>query len=104
MCGYTIYSISVQTDNALARGGGEVGQSLMIARKYLYLIALAKEKHFGRAASACHVSTSTLSASIRDLETDLGVAVVERGQHFTALTPEGLRVLDYAQRMAASSE
>src|SRR5579859_1365508 len=77
---------------------------LMIARKYLYLIALAKEKHFGRAAAACHVSTSTLSAAIRDLEAELGVAVVERGQHFTALTPEGLCVLDYAQRMASSAE
>jgi DNA-binding transcriptional LysR family regulator len=76
----------------------------MIARKYLYLIALAKEKHFGRAAAACHVSTSTLSAAIRDLEAELGVAVVERGQHFTGLTPEGQRVLDYAQRMAASAE
>jgi len=76
----------------------------MISRKYHYLIALAKEKHFGRAAAACHVSTSTLSAAIRDLEADLGVAVVERGQHFTALTPEGQRVLDYAQRMAASAE
>src|SRR5579859_1813610 len=76
----------------------------MIARKYLYLIALAKEKHFGRAATACHVSTSTLSAAIRDLEAELGIAVVERGQHFTGLTPEGLRVLDYAQRAAASAE
>lgn len=76
----------------------------MIARKYLYLIALAKEKHFGRAAASCHVSTSTLSAAIRDLETELGVAVVERGQHFTALTPEGQRVLDYAQRMASQAE
>jgi len=76
----------------------------MISRKYLYLIALAKEKHFGRAAASCHVSTSTLSAAIRDLEAELGVAVVERGQHFTALTPEGLCVLDYAQRMASSAE
>ncbi len=78
--------------------------SPMIARKYLYLIALAKEKHFGRAAAACHVSTSTLSAAIRDLEAELGVAVVERGQHFTGLTPEGQRVLDYAQRVAAQAE
>ena len=101
---YTIYSVSVQIHNALAQHKGEVGQSLMIARKYLYLIALAKEKHFGRAAASCHVSTSTLSAAIRDLETELGIAVVERGQHFTALTPEGQRVLDYAQRMAAQSE
>ena len=50
----------------------------MIARKYLYLIALAREKHFGRAAAACHISPSTLSAAIRDLETEIGVAVVER--------------------------
>ena len=76
----------------------------MIARKYLYLIALAKEKHFGRAAASCHVSTSTLSAAIRDLEAEVGVAVVERGQHFTGLTPEGTRVLEYAQRMAAVAE
>jgi DNA-binding transcriptional LysR family regulator len=76
----------------------------MIARKYLYLIALSREKHFGRAAAACHVSPSTLSAAIRDLETELGVAVVERGHQFTGLTPEGRRVVEYAQRVAASAE
>ncbi len=76
----------------------------MISRKYLYLIALAREKHFGRAAAACHVSPSTLSAAIRDLETELGVAVVERGNQFGGLTPEGRSVVEYAQRMAASAE
>ena len=76
----------------------------MISRKYLYLIALAREKHFGRAAAACHVSPSTLSAAIRDLETELGVAVVERGKQFSGLTPEGRSVVEYAQRMAASAE
>jgi len=76
----------------------------MIARKYLYLIALAKEKHFGRAAAACHVSVSTLSAAIRDLEGELGVAVVERGPHAITLTPEGIRVLDYARRVADIAE
>jgi DNA-binding transcriptional LysR family regulator len=76
----------------------------MIARKYLYLIALAKEKHFGRAAAACHVSISTLSAAIRDLEEELGVAVVERGQHAATLSPEGLRVLDHARRAADIAE
>jgi DNA-binding transcriptional LysR family regulator len=73
----------------------------MIARKYLYLIALAREKHFGRAAAACHISPSTLSAAIRDLETEIGVAVVERGKQFAGLTPEGRCVVDYAQRLAA---
>ena len=77
---------------------------MMIARKYLYLIALAREKHFGRAALACHVSPSTLSAAIRDLETELGVAVVERGKQFTGLTPEGQCVVDYAHRMVAGVE
>ena len=76
----------------------------MIARKYLYLIALAREKHFGRAAAACHVSPSTLSAAIRDIETELGVAVVERGQQFAGLTPEGQCVVDCAQTMSASAE
>jgi DNA-binding transcriptional LysR family regulator len=73
----------------------------MITRKYLYLIALAREKHFGRAAAACHVSPSTLSAAIRDIEETLGVSVVERGQQFTGLTPEGEIVVEYAQRVAA---
>lgn len=77
---------------------------MMIARKYLYLIALAREKHFGRAAVACHISPSTLSAAISDLEAELGVALVERGKQFTRLTPEGQCVVDYAHRMAAGEE
>jgi DNA-binding transcriptional LysR family regulator len=77
---------------------------MMIARKYLYLIALAREKHFGRAALACHISPSTLSAAISDLEAELGVAVVERGKQFTGLTPEGQCVVDHAHRMVAGEE
>lgn len=76
----------------------------MIARKYLYLIALAREKHFGRAAEACHVSASTLSAAIRDIEAELGVTIVERGQQFSGLTPEGERVLACARHIAAQAE
>lgn len=76
----------------------------MIARKYLYLIALAREKHFGRAAEACYVSASTLSAAIRDIESELGVTVVERGQQFSGLTPEGERVLECARQLAARAE
>jgi DNA-binding transcriptional LysR family regulator len=49
------------------------------------------------------VSPSTLSSAIRDLETELGVAIVERGQQFAGLTAEGRCVLEYAQRAAASS-
>lgn len=76
----------------------------MIARKYLYLVALSREKHFGRAAVACHVSPSTLSAAIRDIEIELGVPVVERGQQFAGLTSEGQCVVDCAVTMAASAE
>jgi DNA-binding transcriptional LysR family regulator len=76
----------------------------VIARKYLYLIALSREKHFGRAAAACHVSPSTLSAAIRDIETELGVAVVERGQQFAGLTPEGQCIVDCALAVSASAE
>jgi DNA-binding transcriptional LysR family regulator len=61
-----------------------------------YLIALAREKHFTRAAKACHVTQPTLSGRIRQLEQELGVPIVERGQRFHGLTPDGERVLMWA--------
>lgn len=76
----------------------------MIARKYLYLIALARECHFGKAAASCHVSPSTLSAAIRELEAELGVVLVERGQQFARLTTEGECVVAHARRAAAGAE
>jgi len=51
---------------------------------------LAREGHFGRAAQACYVSQPTLSSSIRKLETELGVQVVQRGHRFEGFTPEGV--------------
>ena len=77
---------------------------MIITRKYLYLVALAREKHFGHAAAACHVSPSTLSAAIHDIETELGVAVVERGQQFAGITREGRCIVEYVQRMAETAE
>lgn len=76
----------------------------MSLRKYIYLRALARERHFGRAASACHVSQPTLSNAIRQLEADLGVPIVERGQTFRGFTPEGVKVLDHARRILALQE
>ena len=76
----------------------------MIARKYLYLVALARERHFGKAAASCHVSPSTLSTAIRDLEQELGVALVARGQRFAGLTAEGECVVAHAKEVAASAE
>ncbi len=75
----------------------------MIARRYLYLIALARARHFGRAAAACHVSPSTLSTAIRDLEHELGVALVERGKNFIRLTAEGECVAAHARRAVAGA-
>jgi DNA-binding transcriptional LysR family regulator len=65
-------------------------------RQLQYLVALAREKHFTRAAHACHVTQPTLSGRIRQLEQELGVPIVERGQRFLGLTPEGERVLKWA--------
>jgi len=76
----------------------------LVIRQLQYLIALAREKHFGRAARSCNVSQPTLSAAIRHLEEDLGVPIVERGQRFKGLTAEGKRVLDWAHRILADCD
>jgi DNA-binding transcriptional LysR family regulator len=68
----------------------------MDIRQLQYLVALAREKHFTRAAQACHVSQPTLSGRIRQLEQELGVPIVERGQRFHGFTPDGQRVLTWA--------
>jgi DNA-binding transcriptional LysR family regulator len=68
----------------------------MDIRQLQYLAALAREKHFTRAAQACHVTQPTLSGRIRQLEQELGVPIVERGQRYIGLTPEGDRVLKWA--------
>ena len=62
-------------------------------------IALARERHFGRAAEACGVTQPSLSGAIRQLEEQLGVQLVFRGSRFQGLTPEGQRVLDRALRI-----
>ena len=61
-------------------------------------IALANERHFGRAAEVCRVTQPSLSSAIRQLEDQLGVQLVFRGSRFQGLTPEGQRVLDLARR------
>ncbi|HWT99756.1 MAG TPA: LysR family transcriptional regulator [Terriglobales bacterium] len=73
----------------------------MFIRQFSYLVALAREKHFARAAAACNVTQPTLSAGIQKLERELGLPVIERGHHFIGLTPEGERVLNWARRIIA---
>lgn len=62
-------------------------------------IALARERHFGRAAEACGVTQPSLSGAIRQLEDQLGVQLVFRGSRFQGLTPEGQRVHDWALKI-----
>jgi DNA-binding transcriptional LysR family regulator len=68
----------------------------MDIRQLQYLAALARERHFTRAAVACNVTQPTLSGRIRQLELELEVPIVERGQRYRGLTPEGERVLKWA--------
>jgi DNA-binding transcriptional LysR family regulator len=71
--------------------------------KLEYLMALAREEHFGRAADACGVTQPTLSAGIKQLEETLGVLLVRRGSRFIGFTPEGQRTLDWARRIVSDS-
>jgi DNA-binding transcriptional LysR family regulator len=71
--------------------------------KLEYLIALAREQHFGRAAEACGVTQPTLSAGIKQLEGMLGVLLVQRRARFIGLTPEGERTLEWARRIVGDS-
>lgn len=64
-----------------------------------YIVAVARERHFGRAAQSCHVSQPTLSVAIKKLEEELHVQLFERGPGEVAVTPVGQRVVEQAQRV-----
>jgi len=69
-----------------------------------YLLALHEKRHFGRAAESCYVSQSTLSAGIRELESLLGVTLVERTRRVVRFTPLGERVVDKAHVLLREAE
>jgi DNA-binding transcriptional LysR family regulator len=71
--------------------------------KLEFLLALAREQHFGRAADSCGVTQPTLSAGLKQLEESLGVLLVNRGSRFQGFTPEGQRVLDWARRIVGDT-
>ena len=68
-----------------------------------FILALAREKHFGRAAEACGVTQPTLSAGVKHLEQQMGVLLVNRGSRFQGFTPEGQRVLEWARRIVGDT-
>lgn len=76
----------------------------MFIRQMTYLVALAREKHFGRAAEACNVTQPTLSSGLKALERELDMRLVHRGPRFIGLTPEGERVVDWAGQILSDYE
>lgn len=64
-----------------------------------YIVAVARERHFGRAAEACFVSQPTLSVGVKKLEEELGVVLFERSKTDITLTPVGERIVEQAQRV-----
>lgn len=71
--------------------------------KLEFLLALAREKHFGHAAEACGVTQPTLSAGVKQIEEQMGVLLVKRGSRFQGFTPEGERVLEWARRIVSDT-
>lgn len=68
-----------------------------------YIVALAQERHFGKAAERCFVAQPTLSVAIKKLEDRLGVAIFERGKSGVQVTPIGQRIVEQAQRVLEES-
>jgi LysR family transcriptional regulator, hydrogen peroxide-inducible genes activator len=64
-----------------------------------YIVAVARERHFGRAAEACHVSQPTLSVAIKKLEEELDLKIFERGASEVSVTPLGEAIVRQAQQV-----
>ncbi len=64
-----------------------------------YVVTLARERHFGRAAERCHVSQPTLSVAVKKLEEELGVPLFERSKSNIRVTETGQRIIEQAQRV-----
>jgi LysR family hydrogen peroxide-inducible transcriptional activator len=81
-----------------------IGGNLPSLRQLRHLVALADSGHFGRAARACHVTQSTLSASIKELENLLQASLVDRTKRKVVLTPLGLETVERARRLLGEAE
>ena len=69
-----------------------------------YIVAVAREKHFGRAAEACFVSQPTLSVAIKKLEEELDVKIFERGANEVSVTPLGQEIVRQAQSVIEQAQ
>ena len=69
-----------------------------------YIVAVAREKHFGRGAEACHVSQPTLSVAVKKLEEELQVKLFERNANEITVTPLGLEIVRQAQSVLEQAD
>lgn len=69
-----------------------------------YIVTLAQEQHFGRAAERCHVSQPTLSVGVKKLEDELGVLIFERTKSAVRLTPVGESIVIQAQKVLEQAQ
>jgi DNA-binding transcriptional LysR family regulator len=76
----------------------------VLLRQLEYFVAVARERHFARAAESCYVSQPALSTSIAKLERELSVTLINRGQNFEGLTLEGERLVVWAKRVLAEHD
>jgi DNA-binding transcriptional LysR family regulator len=76
----------------------------MDIKQLKFLIALDETRHFGQAAARCHVTQPTLSMRLRNLEDELGLELVRRGQRFEGFSAEGERILAWARSVMAAHD
>lgn len=76
----------------------------MDIKQLKFLIALEQTRHFGQAAARCHITQPTLSMRLRNLEEELGLELVTRGQRFEGFTEAGERVLAWARTLLAAHD
>jgi DNA-binding transcriptional LysR family regulator len=87
----------------LALSGADAQARAGMIDKLEFLLALAREHNFGKAAEQCGVTQPTFSAGIKQLEDMLGVMLVQRTSRFLGFTPEGERVLEWARGIVADA-
>ena len=77
--------------------------TIMTLTELRYIVTLAQERHFGRAAERCFVSQPTLSVAVKKLEEELEVALFERSKSTVQVTPLGEKIVEQAQRVLEQS-
>ncbi|ARU90219.1 LysR family transcriptional regulator [Pseudomonas sp. M30-35] len=76
----------------------------MDIKQLKFLIALDETRHFGQAAARCHITQPTLSMRLRNLEQELGLELVQRGQRFEGFSEDGKRILAWARTVMAAHD